>query len=284
MKHYFNTNKVLCLTALAIGAITVFFACKKDDKTGADEKRDTQTLAAAQREAEVNAVYEDAFFVAADANSREQILNGTSRTAAPGEAYSRCYGTITFDPVDLVTWPKNIELDFEGGCTEGNRTRKGKIKITVSKMFLTQGAIATVTFDGYSVNDIKVEGTQIITNLGTGFQYEVKGGKLTYPNGYVVEYSGTRTLEITAGKDTPFNILDDTYTLKGNATLKDSAVTAAIKIETALERQMQCANISKGIVSVVVNGYAAKLDYGNGECDNKAMLTVGDKSKEITLN
>ena len=289
MKHYFNTNKVLSVTALAIGAITIFFACKKDDKTGADEKRDTQTMAAAQKETEINAVYEDAFGVALDANSYEKGLNGEARQAPGGSSTARCRGTIEFSPVDHVTFPKTVIIDFGTGCSEPNGpTRKGVIKIEVSKLFFNTGATAKITFQNYSVNDIKVEGTQTITNLsgttGRAYSYTVVGGKLTYPGGAVFQYDGTRTLTQTEGAGTIFDIADDTYELTGNATLKDSAVTASVKIDNPLVRKISCPYISKGILSVTVNGQAAKVDYGNGDCDNKAVLTVGDKTKEITLS
>ena len=136
MKHYFNTNKVLSVTALAIGAITIFFACKKDDKAGADEKRDNQTIAAAQKETEINAAYEDAFGVVLDANSFHTGLNGQARKAPGAPNTARCRGTVEFYPVDNTTFPKTVVIDFGAGCADPiGPTRKGKIKIVVSKLF-----------------------------------------------------------------------------------------------------------------------------------------------------
>lgn len=290
MKHYFNTNKVLSVTALAIGAFTIFFACKKDDKAGADEKRDTQTMAAAQKEVEINAVYEDACAVVLDANFRETGLNGETRRApgAPSD-YARCLPTISFDPPDNTIFPKTVTLDFGTGCTDAaGPTRKGKINIVVDKVFFMQGATAIVTFDNYYVNGIKVEGTQTLTNQsganGIAYTYTVAGGKLTYPDGKVYLYDGTRKLEQKEGADTRFDIEDDTYQLTGNATLKDSLNTATAKIDSPLVKNILCGYISKGQLTVTVNGHAAKVHYGMGDCDNKALLTVGDKTKEITLS
>lgn len=290
MKHYFNANKVLSVTALAIGAITIFFACKKEDKAGADEKRDTQTMAAAQKEIEINAVYEDAFGVVLDANSFESGLNGEARKAPPAATTARCRGEISFDPVDHLTFPKTVTLDFgTAGCSDANGpTRKGKIIIVVDKLFFEPGAKAVVTFENYSVNDIKVEGTQTLINRsgtdGFGYSYTVAGGKLTYPDGKVYLYEGTRSLAQKEGADTKFDVDDDVYELTGNATLKDSLVTATVKIDTPLVRQLFCPYVSKGVLTVTANGHAAKVDYGTSGCDDKAMLTVGDKTKEITLS
>ena len=291
MKHYFNTNKVLSVTALAIGAITIFFACKKDDKAGADDKRDNQTITAATQEAEINALYEDAFTIALDYNTTESDLNGGNRKA-PGtnwNDYSRCQGVaLSIDPADFETFPKTIIIDFKEGCTdEHNRTRKGKLKIVVDKIFVSPGAVAVITFDNYYVNDIKVEGKQTVQNLsngdGFGYSYTIAEGKLTYPSGKVVTYSGNRTLTQKEGATTPWVISDDVYELKGNASLKDSSVIATVAIKSGLIRKIVCPYVGKGIVELSVNSFKASIDYGTGDCDNKAVLTVGDKTKEITL-
>ena len=288
MKHYFNTNKVLSATALTICAITLFFACKKDDKTGVDEKQDQLTISAAERETEINAIYEDAFTEAIDVNSRETGLNGQNRQAVPVKGLARCDEMeLSFDPADLITFPKTITLNYGEACTDNNgRTRKGKIIIVVNKMFWQNGATAVITFENYSLNGIKVEGTQTLQNLssngGFAYTYTVAGGKLTYPDGNVVLYSGTRTLQQTEGGGT-LSILDDAYELSGHAILQDSVSSAKVQIKTPLHRDINCQWIDKGELTVTVNTKVASINYGEGECDNKAMLTVGDKSKEITL-
>jgi hypothetical protein len=289
MKHYFNTNKVLSVTALAIGAITIFFACKKDDKAGADDKRDNQTISAAQQEAEINALYEDAFTIALDYNTTESDLNGGNRKApGAGNELARCATVgLSYLPNDN-NFPKVITIDFGAGCTdEHNRTRKGKLKIAVNKIFVRPGAVATITFENYYVNDIKVEGTQTIQNLsndnGFGYSYTIAEGKLTYPTGKVVTYSGNRNVLQKEGATTPWVITDDIYEITGNASLQDSSVLATISIKSGLIRKIVCPYISKGTVELTVNSFKASIDYGTGDCDDKAVLTVGDKTKEIKL-
>lgn len=287
MKHYFNANKVLTLTALTIGAITVFFACKKEDKEGADEQRDVQVMGIAQKEAEINAIYEDAFEVTLENSAGTNGLNGETRKA-PGvpEQYTRyCPGVvISMDPTDLTTWPKTVLIDFLDGCTDQfGRTRKGAITITLDKPIFQQGAKATITFNNYYVNGIKVEGTQMLENLSTGYFYNVTGGKLTYPDNQVIEYSGSRTVLLKEGAETPLVLDNDVYEISGNATLKDSLITAQVSITEKLQRKLNCAYIDKGILTITANGHTATLDYGNGDCDDKALLTLNDKTKEVTL-
>ena len=288
MKHYFNTNKVLSATALTICAITLFFACKKDDKTGVDEKQDQLTISAAQRETEVNAIYEDAFTEVIDVNATQTGLNGENRQAASVNGLARCTGVeLSFEPADLITFPKTITINYGDACTDNNgRTRKGKIIVVVDKMFWQNSATAVITFENYFLNGIQVEGKQTLTNLssngGFAYTYTVEGGKLTYPDGNVVLYSGTRTLQQTEGGGT-ISILDDAYELSGHAILQDSISSAKVQIKTPLHRDLDCKWIDKGELTVTVNTKVASINYGDGECDDKAMLTVGDKSKEITL-
>jgi len=291
MKHYFNTNKVLSVTALAIGAITIFFACKKDDaKSGADDKKDNNTISAAVSEANVNAIYEDVFNASIDYNRRELPPGGRK---APEQADTDpnpnvCYGVFTAEPGDVLTYPKTLTIDFENGCTDGRGiTRKGKLKIKLTSILWLQDAKATVTFENYFVNGIKVEGTVVITTTSwlsakKTFTYAVTDGKVTYPNGYTATYSGTRTVEYK-DKNTA-DLKDDVFEITGNAILKDSLGTATVAITKPLQRQLTCPWIQAGEVTVTLNGHRGKLDYGNAaECDKKATLTIGDKTKEITL-
>ncbi|QEH40498.1 hypothetical protein [Chitinophaga sp. XS-30] len=287
MKHYFNTNKVLTLTAVAISSITIFFACKKEDKEGADEQQDVQVMGVAQKEAEINAIYEDALEVTLETSASDNGLDGSSRKAPTGtEPQARFCPSmeISYLPADLETWPKTIRIDFLTGCTDQfNRTRKGAILVSLNKPIFLQGAEAIITFEDYYVNDIKVEGTQTVQSLFPGYAYNVSAGKLTFPGGKVMEYSGSRTITLKEGAETPLVLMDDVYELSGNATVKDSLVTAQVVTTEKLIRKLNCAYIDKGILTITANGQVATLDYGNGECDNKAMLTLKDKSKEITL-
>lgn len=295
MKHYFNTNKVLAAGLMAVATITIFFACKKDDKQSGD-KRDTQTLAAAQSQAEVSAVYDDVFQVTLNTSFTESTLTD-GRVAAPTHARELdvCIGTsVEITPVEIGAWPKTVIIDFgANGCTSNGRTRKGKLRFELTKFLFHSGGTAEVTFENYSVNDVKIEGTQTITNTTTdnsfGYNYTVSNGVVTYPDGRVHTYTGTRTIQQTEGSASLLDIGDDVWSLTGNAqltvldTLTNTTNTAIISTAEALIKKGDCAYVSKGILEVALNGYKAKINYGDGNCDDKAVLSVGDKSKEITL-
>jgi hypothetical protein len=295
MKHYFNTNKVLAMGITAVATVTIFFACKKDDKV-ADNKQESQALAAAQVNAEVGALYEDAFNSTISASySEDNLVKPTGRIA--GGAYKTatiCPGlSIAVSPVEYGVWPKTLTLDFGTGCTAGTVTRKGVIEIALTSYLFKKGSVATLTFKNYSVNGIKVEGTQTITNTssseGFAYTYAVTGGKATYPDNSVYTYVTNRAVAQTEGSTTLFDLGDDVYGITGTATATytdstSALITANFNTKTALVKKADCAYISEGILEIALNSIKGAIDYGKKEnCDNKATLTVGDKSKEITL-
>lgn len=295
MKHYFNTNKVLAMGMTAVATVTIFFACKKDDKV-ADNKQESQALVAAQVNAEVGALYEDAFNLTVSTSyTEENLKSNTGRIA--GGAYKTsniCAGlSIDVSPVEFGAWPKTVTLDFGDGCTAGGRTRKGKIKFTLDKFLFASGGTASLTFENYSVNGIKVEGTQTITNTSanTGFSYTyaVTGGKATYPDNSVYTYVTNRAVAQTEGSNTLLDLGDDVYGITGTATATytdstNALITANFNTKTALVKKADCAYISEGILEIALNSIKGTINYGKKEtCDDKATLTVGDKSKEITL-
>ncbi|WP_341834382.1 hypothetical protein WJU16_15420 [Chitinophaga pollutisoli] len=289
MKHYFNTNKVLSVTALAIGAITIFFACKKDDTNPANnDQKDNNTIAVATSEATVTAIYEDVFTTTLEYNNTELPPSGRQ---APEQADNQpCFPGVELVPADLSVYPKILTLDFGTGCTDGNGiTRKGKIKISLAKLFWLADSKANITFENYSVNGIKVEGSVVVTTSAWGdakktYSYTVTNGKVTHPNGYTATYNGTRTVTQTEGAAT-LSLRDDLYAITGNATLVDNLGTATVAITKPLQRRITCAWIAAGEVSVSLNGHAGTINYGSDadDCDNKATLTIGDKTKEITF-
>jgi hypothetical protein len=61
-------------------------------------------------------------------------------------------------------------------------------------------------------------------------------------------------------------------------------LTKTITAANPLVFKVACHHIVSGMISVTTsNNKSWTLDYGNGECDNKATLTIGDKTKEIRI-
>jgi hypothetical protein len=198
---------------------------------------------------------------------------------------------VTVDNTASGVWPKTITVDYGAGCTGLNgSTRKGKIIITVSARRNVVNATRTVTFENYYFNNIKVEGTKVVTNLGPNANQNIEitvkltDGKLTLPTGKTIERSFDHKREWIAGFGTK-NIWDDQYLITGTATGKNiNGVSYTNTILSPLLWKRVCEFLVSGVIKFEREGVGSvELDYGKGDCDAIAALKRGDQTKEITL-
>ena len=199
--------------------------------------------------------------------------------------------SVTIDNLVLGVWPKTITIDYGAECTGFNgSTRSGKIIITFTDRRSVVGSVRTVTFENYFFNNIKLEGTWVLTNLGPNasqhvvISVELTGGKLTLTGGKTVERSFEHQREWIAGWDTP-NIWDDEILITGVGTGKTiDDVAYATTITTPLHWKRVCEFLVSGVIEIERAGLTpVELDYGQGDCDAIATLTIGNKTLEITL-
>lgn len=198
---------------------------------------------------------------------------------------------ITVNHPDESTWPKVMTIDFGESCTIGEVTRKGRIIIEITAPRHVSGSMRTVTFDGYVFNDIAVEGSKSIKNLGPNsnqnivIEVTLNGGKITLPDGKTIEREVNRQREWIAGQNTPFYIWDDECLITGTTSGKNiNGVSYSTTITTPLHWKRACRFIVSGVILLErENVEPVELDYGNGECDAKAIVRRGDEEKEIFL-
>jgi hypothetical protein len=198
---------------------------------------------------------------------------------------------ITVNHPDGTVWPKIITIDYGAGCTLNEITRKGKIIIEITDRRHVTGSSRTVSFDEYYFNDIKVEGTKTIKNLGPNnndnivIAITLAGGKLTLADGKTIEREVDREREWVAGMNTPWFLWDDESLITGTTSGKNANdVSYSTTITTPLHWKRACRFIVAGVVKMEREGKEpVELDFGDGECDAKAMLRRGDEEKEINL-
>lgn len=200
---------------------------------------------------------------------------------------------IYVDHNDSVFWPKTITIDFgTDGCLGPFGTeRKGEIITTITDRYLKEGSVRAVTFDNFYINDFKIEGTKTVTNEGfnnDGFMYftvELTGGKIITPTGKEItrEFSHTRTW--IEGRLTPRWRWDDKYLINGDASgINRFGKTYSRTIASPLLFETACRWITSGVVEIQIEDHPLiTLDYGNGECDDEATITVNGETKDIKL-
>lgn len=263
---------------------TVFYGCSKDNKdentTPADDLT-TQELTAVRINSDL--MYDDV--------SAEVLQVTVNNTTGAATTTSSACAVVSISPQDLTTWPKTITIDYgTTGCTGINGwTRKGKITYTLTKLPRETGAVVNVSFDNYYVNGYKLEGNFSMTNNGStdgnlNITTQLTNGKITYPDGKWYTRNSTINWLQTAGASTPSNVLDDEFSVTGNATIRSSANNELVtSSKTPLVRKVLCPNFVSGQLNLTYNGVNGLLDFGAGGCDKSAVLTIGTRNYEVTL-
>jgi hypothetical protein len=286
-------------------AAILFTGCKKNssETLSAEEFEKTVVTTEAEMEADVlfDGVFDDVAGVGDDIGMGSGIGNFGRPTDGDGNGeillgrtdsnHVRCF-TITVTPMQPNVFPKTVVLDFGTGCVgPDGRTRKGKITTVYSGRLSIPGSEATTTFTNFFVDSIKVEGTHIVKNTSTSnnqsFSIKVIAAKLTKPNGNYTEWNKTRTWVQTQGNGTPNFLLDDVFSITGdaNGTIKvgTNMMQWTTTITSPIIRKHICRWPVSGTVDITRNSRTATLDYGNGTCDNKATITANGHVRIITL-
>lgn len=271
---------------IMIGSVAILslISCQKDKATV-----ETASLNIADDDAVSDEVFQDVFNTADNASIMLDQIAKSSEAKSLTLADSCPVVTVAYP--DAALWPKVITVDYGTGCTGlYDNIRAGRIIIEVTGPRLEVGTKRTVTFDNYFFNGIKVEGTKVIENTGYNdnqnlvMSVKLTDGKLTLPDGRFILRSFDHQREWLAGLLTK-NIWDDECLITGTAhgTTIDG-VTYTNTITSALHWKRVCFFIVSGVVKIERDGKEpVEINYGDGECDAVAVVTIGGVSKQILL-
>jgi len=301
MKYRLNLTKIL--TLVLGSALLLFVSCQRENSqsgTVAEQEKEA-SLASSQSDAEAEGIYDGMFDDAMGVNNDVGV-------AGSGVFFNRTGGVDTLVPVAVcytVTithptanfFPVRVVVNFgTTGCTgPDGHTRRGKVIIEYTNRLVYPGAVAVTTFDGFYVDNIKVEGTHTITNTGTSqlrqYQIDVMNGKLTKPNGDYTEWEGHKTITQIEGMATVIP-RDDVFRIEGTASGRvrrgNLLVAWQSTITEPLIRRVTCRWIVKGRIRTIRGSNAnspwvAVLDFGTSGCDNQATVTINGTTHQITL-
>jgi len=274
---------ILMMTALALFTL---FSCKKD--TNSIEQASADLV---DDDAVTEVAYEDVFNTVDNATVIMENLLGLKGDFGSEKVLADSCPSITITNPLTGTFPKTITINYGTGCNGYfGSTRSGKIIITVTDRRATTGSTRTITFDNYYFNGIKVEGTKELKNLGPNnnqnmvISDKLTGGKLTLPDGKTISRAVSHQREWIAGWSTK-NIWDDECLITGTATGTNiNGISYTNTILTALDWKRVCEFLVSGVIKFERTGVEpVVLNYGNGECDNIAILSRGDQTKQISL-
>ena len=275
----------MLLGLMACCLITSFIACKKDSKDDSDTQPAQDNSLAESNYNDANTMVDASVAVGTSFSFR----TATNQDVARLEGVLGSCATVT---IDTTSSPRTVTINFGTSnclCAD-NRYRRGKIIATWTGRYRDAGTVITISFDGYYVNDNQIKGTHTTTNLGLTnaghplYKVEVNGSIIKANNGGTITWTSTRQREWVAGYTT-LNILDDTYSITGTASgTNASGASYTIAITQALVRNMSCYWFESGKVEVTPAGRLTRtLDYGSTGCDNKATVTIGNNTFNVTL-
>ena len=296
------------LAATILVSLVVFGSCKKE--TSADTAQEEfASVASSEADAESDDIFNEVFDNVLGVNVDVGFGNtGVFGQMNPGNTggtarLNACPDVTILHPNAPAVFPKKVIMDFGTGCVgRDGRTRSGKIITIYTDRLFIPGATATTEFDNFTVDSIKVQGRHVITNMGEAistncirhkWKVVVDRAKLTKPNGNYTEWNSTRTISQLEGMCTPFIHLDDIYKIEGHANGKVKRGNLLIawnsEITDPLIKKFSCRWLVRGTIRVMRlnlttnSPWVAAINYGNGDCDNKAQVTINGITHNITL-
>jgi hypothetical protein len=290
-----KTNKMIWLATLGL---TFFIGCQNiDDLT--QEKNVAVTNEEVISEVATDNLVDDVSTITEDQFGVQQNLS--SKSAIAYKSMLPDCAKVTAQLTNGV-WTRIIDFGTTGCTLANGNVLKGKIILTFENNFTATEQKITHRLDGFYHNGKKIEGTQTITRTlkSTALLAEIHpvttltlNLTITLEDGKKIERTGTRVREMVSGFATPGEWSDNVFLVWGYTMTKfanGDTLTTTVK-ENPLRFAAACKLPipSKGIaVHVKTNAENQtkkeyRLDFGDGECDNKATITIDGVSKEIEI-
>ncbi|PIQ35497.1 MAG: hypothetical protein COW63_00080 [Bacteroidetes bacterium CG18_big_fil_WC_8_21_14_2_50_41_14] len=255
---------------MVVSLTFVFTSCKKDQNT-VNETSSSSDDALAER------IYDNVSNIADEAYSEK---SGTLKSTDVRRLF---LGDCVEISLDTVSVPHALIIDFgtENCLCNDGRYRRGKIIVSFTGRYRHPGTVITHGFDGYYVDDNKVEGTKVVTNMGFNadsnmyYQIEVVGVIFKANDGGTVSWTSSLIREWVEGLRT-FTLWDDVYLISGTSSgIRADGQTWQRVTLTPLRKELGCRHFVSGTLEITPGERPIRiLDYGTGECDNIATLLV----------
>lgn len=295
MKSRLHLPKML---VLAIFSGLFLVSCQKEEsQNGTDEQQQEQaSKVSSESDGEAELLFDGLFDDAMGVN----VDVGVGNTGIFGRTLACPEITITHSTANY--FPARVVVDFGPvGCEKNGHWRRGKIIIEYTNRLMYPDAMAVTSFDGFYFDSTKVEGIFKIKNttpvptsqpIVRQFTIDVINAKLSKPNGDYTLWSSHKVMTQYEGVLTNTHH-DDIFKIEGgaNGTVRRGNLLSRWEstITEPLIRKFICRWIMKGRIRTVRTGTAvnspwiAVLDFGMGDCDRLATITINGRIHQITL-
>jgi len=278
MKKVQFLTMIIAITALVFS----LNSCKKD-RASADETEANSYV----KDAQVEDTFDELGRIADEAWSGASA--GLKSTGNIHFNFAPC-ATVT---IDTVSMPHVMTIDFgdENCLCRDGKYRRGQIIVTFTGRYREPGTVRTHTLSNYYVNNNYVQGNSVITNMGFNDDEHiyftiVAEGSVTFAEGEgTISWESDRVRTWVEGYATIGIWADDVYLIEGTASITHlNGNTTTREIIIPLRRELSCHHFVSGSVEITpTNRPVSTLDYGDGNCDNIATVTINGNTFTIRL-
>ncbi|NVO21510.1 MAG: hypothetical protein HXX13_17545 [Bacteroidetes bacterium] len=256
-------------------------------------KKDSNTEPTAQKnKADENSAFAEKTFKDLGGITDKAMNNG-QKMMKSGLTFKQSENTCMTITLDLSHQPYVLTIDFGATncqCDDGHY-RRGKIIVTYTQGFGDSLTSLSTTLDNYFDNDNQILGTRTVTYLGhnaaghLNWEENVDGSIILANNGGTITYQSHFNFEMIEGEATPLVVEDNTYSITGSASGTTVLGQSFSNVITSpLIYKMSCTYAVSGVIEITPAGEPVRvLDYGNGECDNLATVTVSGYTINLIL-
>lgn len=276
-------NKLALL--LAMGGLLVV-SCTKDDNLGNGLNNETD-ITQSQQSAEIDLISEDIDAIVEEVYTADELLeSGFTNARSQSNFYLPDCVTITTIVTDTS---KEKTIDFGSGCQLPNgHVVSGIIFMSYAKDLSALTNTIEVGFDNFHINNISIEGSRSVFRQRSNENGNPQASRsvnitVTWPDETYASRVGSGEREWIEGYGSG-NWGDNVFLITGTrtTTFRNGNVRSGTII-SPVRRELSCNFLVSGTIDIQRNNWEGNLDFGDGTCDNTAILTLPDGST-YTIN
>lgn len=288
MKKSLKQLNLKGIMSLMLATALTVVSCTNEE-TASDELTNTgdEVISATELQFsdESEMISEEVTTIAEDVYATDEI-SMTSKADYQSDHLPDCV-TITTVVTDTT---REKTLDFGEGCELPNgNLLSGIIHLSYAKDMELASKTIALSLENFTFNGVSVEGSADILRVRSNDNGNPQGTanatfNATWPEGDTASFEGTRTREWIEGYGSGF-WGDNVFLITGKRTYVGREGNVFMKeVISPLRREMSCRFIVSGILEISRNDNTASLDFGDGSCDAKGVLTQPDGTEtEIFL-
>jgi len=282
-----NCFKKLNFAGLLLLTIVLIVSCNNEESTEIIETGETEMFEAAQLQAsdESELISEEIINIGEDVYATDEI-QATARGSYISDYLPECV-TIT---TEVTSTSKEKTIDFGEGCELPNGNfLSGIIKLSYLKDMEMATKTLSFSLENFTFNGVSVEGSATVQRMRSNENGNPQSDAVAnftgeWPDGAAASFTGNKTREWIEGFGSGF-WGDNVFLISGKGTYTGKLDNVFVKETLSpLRRELSCRFLVSGILQISRNDATVSLDFGDGTCDSKGILTYPNgESEEIFL-